>query len=95
MCAKTVVLYMNTTMVSVTLPSLSHDVGASASQASWIVSAYNVAFLAVLLPGGLLRDRVGHRLLLLSGIALFLAAAVQCAFARSPELLILGRAGIG
>ena len=83
-------LYMNTTMVAVALPALTNSLGASPAEAAWVVSAYNVAFLAVLLPCGLFGDRLGHKRLLLLGSMVFLVSALVCALAPSAIWLIVG-----
>ena len=73
LCLGMVLLFMNTTMVNVALPALASGLGASAGQLEWIVSSYNLASLSVLLLGGALGDRFGHRRLLLGGVGLFIA----------------------
>ena len=95
LCAGIMTLYMNTTMVAVALPALTNSLGASPAEAAWVVSAYNVAFLAVLLPCGLFGDRLGHKRLLLLGSMVFLVSALVCALAPSAIWLIVGRAGMG
>jgi len=69
-----VLLFMNTTMINVALPALSAGLGASTGGLEWVVSSYNLAFLVVLLPGGALGDRLGHRRLLVAGVVGFCAA---------------------
>ena len=56
-----VLLFMNTTMINVALPALASGLGASGGELEWIVSSYNLASLSVLLLGGALGDRFGHR----------------------------------
>lgn len=95
LCLGMALLYMNTTMVTQSLPALSSSLSASPQDLEWVVSAYNLAFLAVLLPGGALGDRYGHRRVLLGGIAIFgIGAAVSTAVAN-PAGLILTRAAMG
>ena len=69
-------LFMNTTMINVALPDLSTSLGAGTSQLEWIVSSYNLAFLAVLLPGGAVGDRLGYRSTLVAGAVVFGAGAL-------------------
>ena len=71
-----VLLFMNTTMINVALPALSAGLGASTGELEWVVSSYNLAFLAVLLPGGAHGARLGHRRLLVAGVVGFCAAGV-------------------
>ena len=69
--------------------------GADTGQLEWIVSSYNLAFLSVLLPGGALGDRLGHRRLLTGGIALFAVGAVLAAAAPAVGILVVARVMMG
>jgi MFS family permease len=43
-------IILDTTVVSVALPSLSRRLGASTTELQWIVEAYSLVFAALLLP---------------------------------------------
>lgn len=74
------------------LPTLTRELGASASDKLWIINAYALV-VAGLLPGcGTLGDRVGHRRMFIAGLCVFGMASLVAAFAPSPVLLIVGRA---
>lgn len=74
------------------LPTLTRELGASASEKLWIINAYALV-VAGLLPGcGTLGDRIGHRRMFLAGLVVFGLASLVAAFAPSPMLLIAGRA---
>lgn len=88
-------LFMNTTMINVALPELTISLGASATQSEWIVSSYNLAFLAILLPGGALGDRVGHRRLLEIAVLTFAAGALIGAVSPNVVILIVSRIVMG
>ena len=85
------------TIVNLALPGIARDLQASAAQAVWVVNAYQVAILAVLLPFATLGDLVGYRRVYLTGLALFTAASLGCAMAASLPLLAGARAiqGLG
>lgn len=95
MCLGMALLYMNTTMVTQALPIFSKDLGATSTQLEWLISAYNLAFLSVLLLGGALGDRLGHRRVLLAGAVLFGVSAVAGTLASGPAELIAARVGMG
>src|SRR3954462_10604596 len=59
------------TIISVALPTLSDELGATSAQLQWIGGGYLLALSVGMLPAGLLGDRYGHRRLLIGGIALF------------------------
>ena len=74
------------------LPTLTVDLGASASQGLWIINAYPLVMAGLLLGSGTLGDRFGHRRLFLVGLTLFGAASLVAAFSPTPEVLIGARA---
>jgi DHA2 family multidrug resistance protein-like MFS transporter len=74
------------------LPTLTRELGASASEKLWIMNAYALV-VAGLLPGcGTLGDRVGHKRMFVAGLAVFGMASLIAAYSPSPLLLIGGRA---
>lgn len=85
------------TIVNLALPGIARDLQASAAQAVWVVNAYQVAMLALLLPCATLGDLVGYRRVYLSGLVLFTAASLGCALSNSLLMLAATRAvqGLG
>ncbi len=85
------------TIINLALPGIARDLQASAAQAVWVVNAYQVAALALLLPCAALGDLVGYRRVYLSGLVLFTAASLGCTLANSLPLLAAARAiqGLG
>ncbi|MFD5898846.1 MULTISPECIES: MFS transporter [unclassified Streptomyces] len=73
------------------LPTLVEDLGASSSESLWIINAYPVVMAGLLLGSGTLGDRVGHRRMFLTGLAIFGVASLAAAFSTSPETLIAAR----
>lgn len=66
--ALTVLAFMagwDATVLNVALPTLARTLQASESQLQWFVAGYMLMLAAALLPGGLLGDRYGRRLVLL------------------------------
>jgi EmrB/QacA subfamily drug resistance transporter len=89
--------FLDGTVVNVALPAIQHDLGASASQAQWVIESYALFLAALLLVGGALGDRFGRRRVFMAGVALFTLAAGGCALAQSTGQLIVARAvqGVG
>jgi len=85
------------TIVNLALPGIAQDLHASASQSIWVVNAYQVATLAMLLPVATLGDLVGYRRVYLVGASVFAVASLGCALATSVPTLALARAvqGLG
>ena len=83
------------TVLYIALPTLTHELEATASEKLWILNAYAL-MVAGLLPGmGTLGDRVGHRRMFLSGLCVFGLASLLAAFAPSSLKLIAARVALG
>ncbi|OWJ64212.1 MFS transporter [Inquilinus limosus] len=83
---------IDATVLHIAVPTLSRALGPSASQLLWIIDIYPLLMAGLLLAAGTLGDRIGHKRLLLLGLAVFGLASAACAFAPGPEWLIAGRA---
>src|SRR3954462_15956077 len=84
-----------TSISSVGLPALAQAFTASFQQVQWVVLAYLLAITTLIVSVGRLGDIIGHRRLLLIGIALFTAASTLCGVAPTLWLLIAARAAQG
>ena len=83
------------TVISVALPTLAGVLHASSGQLQWFVAAYTLALSAALLPGGLLGDRFGRKLVLMLALVVFGAGSVAAAYATTPEMFIAAQAVLG
>ncbi|GAA3197304.1 MFS transporter [Actinocorallia longicatena] len=83
---------IDATILNVALPDISRDLGGSVTSQQWTVSAYALAFGALLLSSGAVADRFGATRVFRFGIAAFAAASLLCALAPSLWLLIALRA---
>jgi len=86
------VVGLDSTVVNVALPSISHDLGGGLAGQQWISNAYLLALGSLILIGGSLGDLLGERRVFSIGVAGFGAVSVICAIAPSVEVLIAGRA---
>ncbi|MBV1692589.1 MFS transporter [Novosphingobium sp. G106] len=93
----TVLVVFGTAAVSMALPTLGNELDASPAVTMRIVTAYQAALLMALLPSVTIGARFGLRSVFATGVALFTAASVACAAARSLEMLVIARAiqGLG
>jgi MFS transporter, DHA2 family, multidrug resistance protein len=74
-------------VVNVALPSIARDIHTSASNAIWVINAYQLASLIALLPLAAMGDRVGHARMCRIGLIIFVFASLLCALSRTlPEL---------
>lgn len=87
----TVLVVLDGTIVNIALPTLSRELQVSASQAIWVVTAYQMALVMALFPCAAIGDRVGHRRLYIGGVAVFTLASALCVMAPSFGWLVAAR----
>jgi EmrB/QacA subfamily drug resistance transporter len=86
------VVFLDSTIVNVALPAIARDLDAGLAGQQWVVEAYLLALVSLLLVGGALGDLKGRRLMFIAGLAGFGATSVLCAIAPSDEILVGARA---
>jgi len=86
---------LDTTIVNIALPSAQSALGFDTESRQWIVTAYSLAFGALLLSGGRLSDIVGRRRTLLIGLVGFAAASAVGGAAVGFGMLVAARAAQG
>nr|WP_221381279.1 DHA2 family efflux MFS transporter permease subunit [Actinoplanes polyasparticus] len=91
----TLAVGLDTTVLSVALPTLARDLDATTGDLQWFTTAYLLVLAAALLPAGVLGDRLGRRRMLIGALMLFGAASVACAYAQTSGQLIAARAALG
>ncbi len=84
-------------IVFVALPEIGSDLGFSAQNLQWVVSAYAVAFGGLLLFGGRAADVLGRRRMFITAMTLYGLASLAGGLTDSGGVLIAARAvqGIG
>ena len=84
-------------IVNLALPGIARELQSSAASAVWVVNAYQIATLVMLLPLASLGDRMGYRRVYLVGMALFALSSLLAMAATSLGTLIAARAlqGLG
>jgi EmrB/QacA subfamily drug resistance transporter len=97
LCAASLMIILDGTIVTVALPSIQRQLGFSAASLSWVLNAYLIAFGGLLLLAGRLGDLIGRKRMFLSGLAAFTVASLVCGLSTSPAMLIAARfaQGIG
>src|SRR5438067_8042525 len=97
MCVGMFLVQLDVTVVNVALPKIGSDLGTSLQGQQWVVDGYSVVLASLLLAGGTLGDRYGHKRIVLTGLSLFGAASLLCGLAPSIGVLVAGRAlqGLG
>ena len=91
LCAATLMIILDGTIVTVALPAIQHDLGFAPAGLSWVMNAYLIPFGGLLLLAGRLGDLAGRKRVYLAGLALFTAASLACGLSASPALLVGSR----
>jgi len=82
-------------IVNVAIPSIQHDLHASAGALQLVVIGYGLANASMLITGGRLGDMHGRRRLFAIGVALFTVASAACGLAPSAGTLVAARIAQG
>ncbi|WP_448062017.1 MFS transporter [Cellulomonas hominis] len=90
-------VFIDGSVVTIALPAIAKDLGASTAGLQWTVNGYALTLAAFLLLGGSLGDRFGRRRVFLVGTVWFAAASLLCALAPTAGALVAARSlqGIG
>ncbi|MFI6326000.1 MFS transporter [Nonomuraea sp. NPDC050556] len=85
------VILLDVTIVTVAIPAIQQDLSAGYAQLEWVMSGYALAYGLLLVPAGRLGDILGHRRVLVAGLAVFTVASALCGLATTPAQLIAFR----
>ena len=85
------VVQLDVTIVNTSIGAIGESLGGGVSDLQWIVTAYTIAFAALILTGGALGDRLGAKRMFLAGFATFTVASLACALAPNTIVLIIAR----
>src|SRR5215218_8908498 len=83
---------LDVTIVNIALPSAQRDLGFSADDRQWVITAYALAFGSLLLLGGRIADLFGRKWTFIVGLLGFAGASALGGAAQSFGLLVGARA---
>jgi DHA2 family multidrug resistance protein-like MFS transporter len=92
------VVVLDNTVLNVALRTIAdpqRGLGASQADLEWAINSYTLVFAGLLFTAGILADRLGRRITLTVGLALFGIASLLSAYANSADQLIWARALMG
>jgi len=82
---------LDSSIANVALPTLAHQLNATASESIWVINAYQLGMVMLLLPLAACGEMLGYRRIYMTGIAVFTLASAICIFAPSLLILCIGR----
>ncbi len=92
LCVAQFVVVLDVTIVAIALPAIGDDLGVSATDLQWVLSAYTLTFGGLLMLAGRAADLYGRRRAFRAGLLLFAAASLGCALAPTAAALVALRA---
>ena len=85
------VLQLDFSIVNIALPTIKRELHFAPANLQWIVTGYALTFGSLLLFGGRVGDRAGHRRVLLIGLAAFGVTSLVAGLSPTPLMLIASR----
>ena len=91
LCLASFIAVVDTTIITIALPSMRRELGFSGADAQWILNGYALTFGGLVLLLGRAGDLYGRRRLFEVGLALFGAASLVGGFSWEPWILVCAR----
>jgi EmrB/QacA subfamily drug resistance transporter len=91
LCLGFFMILVDSTIVSVAIPSMMAGLHADINEVLWVTSAYLLAYAVPLLITGRLGDRFGPKVLYQLGLVLFTVSSAWCGLSGSIGMLIIAR----
>ncbi len=86
---------LDSAVANIALPAIARQLGVAPAESVWVVNAYQLAIVVLLLPLATLGERVGYRRVYIAGLALFTLGSLACALSDSLATLIAARVAQG
>ena len=82
---------LDATIVNIALPAIAKSFDVSTVAVSWVLNAYLIILVSLLLAASRLGDMKGYRNVFLGGFALFTTGSLLCGLSPTLDILILSR----
>ena len=82
---------LDATIVNIALPDIAKSFHVSTVAVTWVLNAYLIILVSLLLAASRLGDMKGYRNIFLGGFALFTAGSALCGFSTSLDVLVISR----
>lgn len=90
-CAAAFLAFCDSAIVNLAYSAVAAQFPTAGQSLTWVISGYAVTFAAILAAAGRLADTLGHRRILLCGVAGFALSSLACALAPTATALIAAR----
>ena len=82
---------LDSAVANIALPAIARQLGVKPAESVWVINAYQLAIVVLLLPVAALGERVGYRRVYIAGLGLFTAGSLACALSPTLAVLIVAR----
>lgn len=82
---------IDSTILHMAIPTLTFELKATGNQVLWMIDIYSLIMAGLLLPMGVLGDKIGHKRVLFAGVIIFLLASITAGYSQMPWQLIASR----
>ena len=89
--AAAVLSMIDQTIVSTALPTIAHDVDASAAASIWVINGYQLGLVIGIVPFAAAGDILGYWRVFRIGLLIFILASIGCALSHSLVVLTAAR----
>jgi DHA2 family multidrug resistance protein-like MFS transporter len=86
---------LDSAVANIALPAIARQLGVAPAESVWVINAYQLAIVVLLLPVAALGERIGYRRVYIAGLALFTAGSLACALSPTLAVLIVARVAQG
>jgi len=86
---------LDSAVANIALPAIARQLGVAPAASVWVVNAYQLAIVVLLLPLATLGERIGYRRVYIGGLVLFTLGSLACAMSGSLATLIAARVAQG
>ncbi len=90
-CIGSMMAPLDSTIVSVSLPEISQDLGMSYAEIIWVPTAYLVTLAVMILVMGRVSDLYGRKRIFMAGFGIFTIGSLLCSISTSGNELVLFR----
>ncbi|MDB5461392.1 MAG: transporter [Caulobacteraceae bacterium] len=86
-----VMAVLDSSIANVALPTLARQLNTTAAESIWVINAYQLGMVMLLLPLAACGETLGYRRVYMTGMTVFTLASIVCIVAPSLPILALGR----